>query len=357
MNKAMILGGLAFAFCPISLSHAADAAAIEKALAAAKTAAAAAAAAEKAAEAAKVAADVARKAAEAAKAAAGAAGLKDTPAAVAEAPTPMPASSAPSGTPTKIGAPLTTSAFLTANTEGGNATIKFEKKSENENFSSSVSMFSISTPLASGAKSADVATLDGLASVANLGYAYTYLRFIDEAENVLSMGLQGRFGQKQFKYFNTTSLAETKADRHSTSLAPYIGYRFEVSGTPLLLQGKFDYQRTYKDADAKILCPQATTFPVTCVNGAAGEPKLTIKQIASVTLRYKTTPLNGEVTVSYDQKSKVKGIDMPMYFIQTKEGDRNFVPFNAGVRLGWRSDTKDTSVGVFIGSPFSFYGP
>jgi len=123
------------------------------------------------------------------------------------------------------------------------------------------------------------------------------------------------------------------------------------------LQGKFDYQRTYKDADAKILCPQATTFPVTCVNGAVGEPKPAIRRIASMTLRYKTAPLNGEVTVSYDQKSKVKGIDMPMYFIQAKEGDRNFIPFNAGVRLGWRSDTKDTSVGVFIGSPFSFYGP
>lgn len=378
--RRMLHVALAWVLVGPSVGYAADQTLLERAAAAAAAAASAAEAADRAAQTAREAAAVARQAAADAQAAAKAAGLappaqtKSASAAPASSSSAAPApavTAAPVTTPTNsVAGPSNepkqatgavadkTLVVITANAEGGNATIKLERKEKVENDSGTVAIWTLSAPLAAGSKSVDIATLDGLSSSASVGYAWSKYKFVDADERVLSLGLQGRLGYKKFKHFNATTLAEESSEKFSKSLAPYVGYQTWLGEMPVLLQAKFDFQRTYKDADAKVLCPAAATFPVTCVNGAPTPPKLTTKRITSLTMRYKTEPLVGEVTLSYDQASKVKGIDIPFYFIHAKDGaDKSVIPFNAGLRLGWRSDTRDTSVGLFVGSPFSFWGP
>lgn len=106
-----------------------------------------------------------------------------------------------------------------------------------------------------------------------------------------------------------------------------------------------------------MLCPQAQTFPVACVNGAEGQPKQQSKRIFTLTSRFFMGEMaSAEVNLSYDRTSRVKGIEMPVYFLQSKDTNDGFTPYNAGIRFGWRSDTKDPSIGIFVGSPFKFWG-
>ena len=44
------------------------------------------------------------------------------------------------------------------------------------------------------------------------------------------------------------------------------------------------------------------------------------------------------------------GLDLPVYFLQNKDGQ-----FVGGLRAGWRSDTKEVSVALFVGSALDLF--
>lgn len=368
--KRFILAGLALTVAVAFPARAADLATLEKALEAAKLATDAARRAEDAAIAAKVAAQAAQDAAAVAKAAAKAAGLPDVAVADAKAPPMVPdqkvaqpadPASKPAGKSDKVDGP---SAYLTANTDGGNATIRYDWYRGDKQGDASGryvnQALSLSSPLSSGAKSVDVASLDGLGSGASVAYTLTMgnfaSNFLPNADPVafLLAGVQARVGYRKYKFINPSSLKNESSENYSQSVAPYVAY---ASPGSVIYIAKFDYQRAYKEADATVLCPQAQAYPVSCVNGAAGQPKQQVKRIFTLTSRFFMGEVaSAEVNLSYDRASRVKGIDVPVYFLQPKDTNDGFTPYNAGIRLGWRSDTKDPSLGIFVGSPFKFWG-
>lgn len=378
-----LLAGAALATLSALPAQAADPTALDKALKAARLAAATAQRADEAAQAARTAAQEAKDAADAARAAAKAAGLTDVTKADINAPTgdgqqlakadgagdnPGAKQGAGEGKP-KVGGAASgrdegASIYLTANTEGGNATIKYDWYPAGKDGAPGGRYvnhtLTLSSPLSSGAKSVEIATLDGLVSGASVGYTFTAgdfaSNFLPNANSAsyLLAGVQARVGYKKYKFLNTGTLKDETSEKYSQSLAPYIAYS---SPSSVLYIAKFDYQRGYKEADAKMMCPQAQTFPVTCANGAAGAPKEQIKRIFTLTTRFfVASSASAEVNLSYDRTSRVKGIDVPVYFLQSKDIKDSFTPYNAGLRFGWRSDTKDPSIGIFVGSPFKFWG-
>lgn len=313
-------------------------------------------------EAAEVASKAAKAAKEAAEAASTAAAAAAAAATSAGKPAVLPSSAAALTSPVMLttskapGAELST--YLTAGSDGGSATIKLAHRLQ---FlpGDLLYSFSLSSPLSKESTFTEPATLDGMANGANLSFALGKYFLVDpssEDTGVWSFGGLARIGYSSFKYLDATSLAKMTEHRRPTTVGGYVGLR--PSGeTPVFLLAKYEYQHVWKDADTKVLCPDSVTFPVTCVNGPIGAPAENRKRLFSLSVRYTNPRFDIAPTITYDRASKVKGIDFPVYLIKGGVDEKNTLPFNAGLRFGWRSDTRDASVGLFVGSPFSLYTP
>lgn len=318
-------------------------------------------AARRANEAADAAAKAAKEAKEAADAAMAAAAAATEAAAAGGKPVvqPPPASEpAPAGQPAGKSPGAELSTYLTANSEGGNATIKVAHRMPSL-FGDLIYSASLSSPLSKDAGFAEPATLDGLANGANVTLTlgkYFLTNPLSEDTGVWNIGGLARVGYSTFKYLDPSSLAKKSGDRTPTTIGGYAGFR-PPGETPIFLLAKYEYQHAWKDADSKVLCPQSTTFPVACVNGPIGSPVENRKRLLSLPARYTNPLFDVAPTLTYDRVTRVKGVDFPVYLIKGGADEKNTLPFNAGVRIGWRSDTKDTSFGVFVGTPFSLFTP
>lgn len=267
------------------------------------------------------------------------------------------ASAADTKTATK--APIAVlSAYLTASSDGGNATIKVAHRVPSTSGDLLYSL-ALSSPLSKESTFTEPATLDGLANGANVTFAlgkYILMNPKDEDTGIWSVGGLARAGYSSFKYFDPNSLAKATDRRHPTTYGAYAGLR-PPGAMPVVFFAKYEHQHAWKDADTKVQCPNSATFPVTCVNGPIGAPVESRKRLWSLSVRYTNALFDIAPTITYDRKSKVKGVDFPVYLIKGGADDKNTLPFNAGLRFGWRSDTKDASIGIFVGSPFSLYTP
>lgn len=340
-----------------SSARAQDAAALaEKARIAAEAARKATEAADAAIKAAKDAKDAADAAALAAAAAAAAATAAGQPVVLPPSAAASSATSVAQPSAKPPGAELST--YLTASSDGGNASIKLADRLQSLP-GDLVYSATLSSPLSKGATFTEPATLDGLANGASVTLTlgkYFLLNPRSEDTGVLSIGGLARAGYGTFKYLDATTLAKTTVHRRPNTVGGYAGIR--PSGTvPLFLLAKYEYQHAWKDADTKVLCPASDTYPVTCVNGPIGEPVEDRKRLFSLSVRYTHPSFSLAPTLTYERESKVKGVDLPIYLIKGGSDQKNTLPFNAGLRFGWRSDTKDASIGVFVGSPFSLYTP
>lgn len=181
-----------------------------------------------------------------------------------------------------------------------------------------------------------------------------------DRSNIYLWGVSVKGGTETFDYFDPTTLAE-----HSTERTPW-GVSAFIYGKPFdgdtLVTVTYSYQETYRAADTLVVCPGGPA-PVVCVNGPIGEPSRRDAQLASVELRRRFQFAEGSFFPSigisaqftYDFESDVTGIDVPIYFLQDEWGKED-AKLTGGLRLGWRDDTDDFTVGLFISQPFSILG-
>lgn len=251
------------------------------------------------------------------------------------------------------------SILVAANQAGGNATIKFAQSAEAQEAGKLYSL-TLSSPLSKSSDTTELGTLDGLANAASASFSFAHMRPLDsghlDSTPFLILGASGKVGYQTFNYYDGTSLAKKHNAKTPTSASVFVGVTAN-NNIPLMFLARFEYQNAYKDADSKVLCPDGNSFPVTCVSGAIGSPVRTEKKIISIEARYEGPWLEVRPTISYDTVSKVKGFDLPVYFINGTSADGKPIPFNAGVDLGWRSDKHEAVIGLFVGTPFSFWQP
>jgi hypothetical protein len=250
------------------------------------------------------------------------------------------------------------SLLLSASSDSSNVAIKLTQSPDTQ-AKGNLYDITLSSPVAKGSTFTEPATLDGLANAASIGFRLAKYRPLDrdhlDTTPFVVYGGGAKVGSQQFSYFEGTSLAKANVTRTPYSLSVFAGQTSSGAGNILVL-GQFEYQRAYKDADSRVLCP-AGTAPVTCTSGPIGTPLQTTKRIFSLEARYTAGTFELSPTLSYDSVSKVKGIDVPIYFIGGASTDNKPAPFNAGLRVGWRSDTHHGQVGLFVGTPFSFWLP
>ena len=172
------------------------------------------------------------------------------------------------------------------------------------------------------------------------------------ARDSFAIGLRGQVSFDDFNYVDPLTLA--KKDTRKTGWSAGVRATNYFRASPTALTGSIDYEESYEAADKLVLCPAgATTGPVTCVNDPVGPPTRDHSAIARLNLRHRFLGKDGpghlaiSPTLSYDISDNVFGAELPVYFIPG--GDDLLT---GGAKVGYRTDTKDVTFGIFIGKAF-----
>lgn len=157
-------------------------------------------------------------------------------------------------------------------------------------------------------------------------------------------------GSKDSKYFDGTTLAETKKRNSGGGMA--VTYSYLPTLATYLLAGKLSVESAYKDAKSSTAClptPTGTNTLLTCANGSIGAPTRETTQKLDLEYRRKISERYAySIQLSRDFKDKVTSALLPFYLIgNDKDG------LTGGISLGWNSNDKKVSASVFVGKAFS----
>lgn len=170
--------------------------------------------------------------------------------------------------------------------------------------------------------------------------------------------LTASVGSEEFKFFDTASTMSQDQDKTVASLE--LSATFLRIPSSAFLRLSYRRERAYDAAPDQLFCqPTPIGMVLTCQNLAAGPPVKKDNDILSVEMRKwvileraTASSLSFGVSpkLSYNLEDDVLGINVPFYFIPDAKGN-----LTGGLNLGWRDDTRDISVGVFIGSTFRIF--
>jgi hypothetical protein len=172
---------------------------------------------------------------------------------------------------------------------------------------------------------------------------------LDNANRTL-WGATAKLGYQDFEYIASTST--TKLKQNETPWSVGIWGAFQPQNKQLLYTLSAQYQRTYKEGTASAVCPTPVAPPAAsvCLTGPLDPPKLITKKLLTAEARTRINSVGVALSVTRDFEAKTTGVEVPVYFVADKDGK-----LTAGVKAGWRSDTKSASFGVFVGAPFGLY--
>lgn len=229
---------------------------------------------------------------------------------------------------------------------------------------------SISTPIGSTSKLSNIATLDGLADDTHLELSRTvFLRGEpSDGENLGTATLlefKGKVGFRNFDFRDPVSLEEDDAKKVPWSLGATLTFANENRKRSFRFGG--EYQNDFDEVDQSTRCPlptETTENVLECTTGRFGEPIDDNRILAFGEYRkIISTGLEQEnlinvgfrIRPSYDFKRKVFGLDVPIYFINSKK-----TGLTGGIRFGFTEgdDDKEDDIqfGIVVGTTFNLFG-
>lgn len=167
-------------------------------------------------------------------------------------------------------------------------------------------------------------------------------------------GFEGGVGYSTYKFLDPVTAADGKATRWPISAKIFGSYFPQNSNSDDALIGSFAYERSYKAAKTKALCPAATLPVTTCPVGPVGKPNLTDKYLLAVGERsyvklddFVISAFAIAQTITYDFNSDALGFDLPIYLVPDKDGN-----LTGGVRIGYNTSDDEVGICLFVGSAF-----
>ncbi|MEP2235751.1 hypothetical protein [Hyphomonas sp.] len=193
-------------------------------------------------------------------------------------------------------------------------------------------------------------------------------RLIDSAtpDNLAYLGIEGSASQQNFTFFQPDTILTESDSRFGFGGTIFGGMLFG-EGLRTSLGGSFTYSRRYRAQSSVTLCqPNDETNLTQCRTAAAGTPARNTRSIIGLELRHAAAAPFGEYSslaiapeVNFDLESDDFSIDVPIYFIP-KDGGH----LRGGLRASYvnardsNGDRNgDFSLGMFVGVPFSLFGP
>jgi hypothetical protein len=181
-------------------------------------------------------------------------------------------------------------------------------------------------------------------------------KYRDQFDEAINWGtpvlLSARFkvGRQQFKFVQPPSFIDEKVSHNS-----YAGVAsFAVLTNKLgLLRAGYEYQSVYEPEDKSEVCtPIDGSTSLRCRDISIGPPTKKISNIVQFEARkFFSSLLAVNPSINYDVKDDIWGLQLPIYFFQSKQGG-----LNGGVAIGWRSDEKEIIVKAFVGELFTLIG-
>lgn len=169
-----------------------------------------------------------------------------------------------------------------------------------------------------------------------------------------AFGLEGSIGYKKYSYFDPVTLTEGESSKVPLGAKAFLTWFPNASLTAIT--GSLEYQRAFSEKKSSVLCPVGGVAPVRCVNGPIGAPGRNSSLLGALEYRRQFVLKNLWIPavgiapqITYDFLQEKGGFDLPVYVVPDAKGN-----LLGGLRFGYRTDTEDLVVGVFVGSAFSF---
>ncbi len=169
-----------------------------------------------------------------------------------------------------------------------------------------------------------------------------------------SISGKAQIGAEEFDYFDPTSF-EGLSDTKTPFALGLTGSASKASKRgSQVFNASFEYQRTYVLPEDMTMCrTEAGATEEVCQSGPFGPPVRQNQLLASAEYRsrleniFNDNPIAFSVKATYDAEQDVFGVEAPIYLFSFAGAD-----LDAGIRVGWRSDTDEADVGFFFGKTF-----
>lgn len=163
------------------------------------------------------------------------------------------------------------------------------------------------------------------------------------------VGLEATYAAPNSFDFVTTDSLEVQSETHDGFAAALgVGWlRYQQGFYYLGLS--YRYEEGYQSGKEQEICqPFGTDLDaLSCAKRVVGAPTESKKQIASVEARRYSR--DGSFALnprfSYDFENSVSSVQLPVYFLKDGKGI-----LNGGLTAGWRSDTDDFTLSLFVGT-------
>jgi hypothetical protein len=170
------------------------------------------------------------------------------------------------------------------------------------------------------------------------------------------LGVRVRGGRNRFKYADQTTFEQSSVVHDNWSVSASAGVFKPSVG---LLALRYEYQSVFVEgAGAREICaPQTETDALECRSLVLAPPREKKKSILRGEWR-RFLPggrVAVDLLVSHDFNEKVSSIDLPIYILTERSDKDGKGGLTGGARFGWRSDTDDFTLGVFVGGRFKLF--
>jgi len=158
-------------------------------------------------------------------------------------------------------------------------------------------------------------------------------------------------GDKSFKFLDATTLERGRTDGTAYSLTASLG-RLHLGSQDFYYGIGYSDEHSFQAGDRTQICqPIGTTGALQCSNETLGAPSRTHEKITFAEMRSLIYGKFGvHPRISYDYEESVVGYQLQLYFIPNADK-----ALTGGLDLGYRNDTHDFTVGLFVGVPFSVF--
>jgi hypothetical protein len=174
--------------------------------------------------------------------------------------------------------------------------------------------------------------------------AAAYLALTGALEVPTMVGVSASFGRRSFEYIDAGD-EEAVANHDNVTAAAYVARYWRRAGY-LALRGTFKRAWSAAEGDPDEICQAVPGRDLArCRTAPLGPPQVRTTGVATLEWRRFLGPdLALNPTVSRDFEARVWSLQLPIYFLATDKG------LTGGARLGYRSDTRQLTFGVFVGA-------
>jgi hypothetical protein len=220
----------------------------------------------------------------------------------------------------------------------------------------------LSAPLNDGEATVAERRADRLSARPKVTLAWNGVTLLDKPNALISYGLTATIGRESQPYIDPTKPEQLKLSTKPRGLGLTATLIRDERGLHTL---GVERQRTWEPGKTGVVCPLPATgaTSVRCLSGSLGVPTQLEATVSTYSYRRKTTFLGDAlglgIEATYNDKSREFDLSIPIYFIQSSDSTKS--ELNAGIRIGLvnkrdPANGRDTSLGLFVSSPFKIGG-